>query len=86
MQQKRWKDSAAPSIQKVPARPKAEILGSLIWSRDIICLHILLHRKHFLCSKICKQIMALDQMRDPLIKTYFIPLLPASQKFQGVLG
>ena len=42
------------------------ILGSLIWSRDIICLHILLHRKKNLCSKICKQIMSLDQMRDPI--------------------
>ena len=41
-----------------------EIMASLIWSRDIICLHILLHRKKFLCSKICKQIMSLDQMRD----------------------
>ena len=41
------------------------IFGSLIWSRDIICLHILLHRKKFLCSKICKQIMSLFQMRDP---------------------
>ena len=40
-------------------------LASLIWSRDIICLHILLHRKKFLCSKICKVIMSLDQMRDP---------------------
>ena len=39
-------------------------LGSLIWSRDIVCLHILLHRKNFLCSKICKQIMSLEQMRD----------------------
>ena len=43
-------------------------LGSLIWSRDIICLHILLHRKKFLCCKICKQIMYLDQMRDPTNK------------------
>ena len=41
-------------------------MGSHIWSRDIICLHILLHRKNFLCSKICKQIMSLDQMRDPI--------------------
>ena len=40
---------------------------SSIWSRDIICLHILLHRIFFLCSKICKQIMSLDQMRDPNI-------------------
>ena len=40
-------------------------MGFLIWSRDIICLHILPHRKKFLCSKICKQIMSLDQMRDP---------------------
>ena len=43
------------------------ILGSLIWSRDIICLHILLQRKKFLCGKICKQIMSLDQMRDPIV-------------------
>ena len=43
------------------------IKGSLIWSRDIICLHILLHRKFFLCSKICKHIMSLDQMRDTII-------------------
>ena len=42
-------------------------MGSLIWSTDIICLHILLHRKKFLCSKICKQIMSLDQMRDPYV-------------------
>ena len=42
-------------------------MGSLIWSRDIICLHILLRRKKFLCSKICKQIMYLDQMRDPTL-------------------
>ena len=40
------------------------ILASLIWFRDIICLHILLRRKNFLCSKLCKQIMSLDQMRD----------------------
>ena len=42
-------------------------MASLIWSRDMICLHILLHRKKFLCSKICKQIMFLDQMRDAMI-------------------
>ena len=44
-------------------------------SRDIICLHILLHRNFFLCSKICKQIMSLDQMRDPIvfISFYWIP-------------
>ena len=27
----------------------------------------MLHRKKFLCSKICKQIMSLDQMRDPIL-------------------
>ena len=43
------------------------LLWSVIWSRDIICLHILLHRNFFLFSKICKQIMSLDQMRDPMI-------------------
>ena len=41
-------------------------MASLIWSRNIICLHILLHRKNFLRSKICKQIMSLDQMRDAI--------------------
>ena len=44
------------------------IMGSLIWSRDIICLHNLLHRKHFLCSKICKQFMSPDQMRDAYVR------------------
>ena len=50
-------------------------MASLIWSRDIICLHILLHRNFFLCSKICKQIMSLDQMRDPdhlLVNCHYI--------------
>ena len=45
-----------------------EIKGPLIWSRDIICLHILLHRKFCLRSKICNQIMSLDQMRDPKVR------------------
>ena len=27
------------------------VMGSLIWSRDIICLHILLHRKIFYVAK-----------------------------------
>ena len=44
-----------------------DLFSTYIWSRDIICLHILLHRKKFLCSKKCKQIMSLDQMRDPIM-------------------
>ena len=46
-------------------------MGSLIWSRDRICLHILLHRNFCLWSKICNKIMSLDQMRDPYIENPF---------------
>ena len=59
-----------PRIMQQSNNQQKTILGSLIviWSRDIIHLHILLHRKKFLCSKICKQIMFLDQMRDLIVK------------------
>ena len=68
---------------KINQRQKVLIitLGSLIWSRDIICLHILLRRKNFLWSKICKQIMSLDQMRGPFISRFqvlfFVSLISA---------
>ena len=66
------------------------LMASLIWSRDIICLHILLNRKKNLCSKICKQIMSLDQMRDPNLakrarsrRKGFLTLCLKAKKLQG---
>ena len=52
---------------------------------DIICLHILLHRIFFLCSKICKQIMSLDQMRDPYMIASTTALLSIFISFYKII-